>query len=66
MTGKTIGLPGASLTNRTWKSIEWTTVKKSVRRLQMRIAKATREGKQSKAKSLQFSKPSRIAPTQGD
>ncbi|MCP4473632.1 MAG: hypothetical protein GY821_03510 [Gammaproteobacteria bacterium] len=37
-----------------WKSIPWDKVTKTVRRLQMRIAKAYRERKYSKAKSLQW------------
>jgi len=37
-----------------WKTIDWDKVKTEVKRLQMRIAKAVREGKDSKAKSLQW------------
>lgn len=37
-----------------WKGIPWNKVTKTVRRLQMRIAKAYREGKHSKVKSLQW------------
>jgi RNA-directed DNA polymerase len=37
-----------------WKSIEWAKVEEEVRRLQVRIAKATREGKHRKAQSLQW------------
>ncbi len=37
-----------------WKTIDWDKVKTEVRRLQMRIAKAVREGKDSKVKSLQW------------
>ncbi len=37
-----------------WSGIPWNKVMKSVRRLQMRIAKAYREGKHGKAKSLQW------------
>lgn len=37
-----------------WQSIDWHKVEKHVRRLQMRIAKAVREGKHCKAKSLQW------------
>ena len=37
-----------------WKTIEWGKVKAEVKRLQMRIAKAVREGKHNKAKSLQW------------
>ncbi len=36
-----------------WNAIHWPTVKKFVYRLQMRIAKATRDGKRGKVKSLQ-------------
>ena len=37
-----------------WKSINWRSVKQSVRSLQSRIAKATREGKHNKVKALQW------------
>jgi RNA-directed DNA polymerase len=37
-----------------WDSINWTVVKQQVNRLQMRIAKAEREGKQGKVKALQW------------
>ena len=37
-----------------WQGIPWNTVMKSVYRLQLRIAKAYREGKHGKAKSLQW------------
>ena len=37
-----------------WNDIPWDHVTKTVRRLQMRIAKAYREGKHGKAKSLQW------------
>jgi RNA-directed DNA polymerase len=37
-----------------WEAINWPTVKADVRRLQMRIAKAAREGKHNKVKSLQW------------
>ena len=37
-----------------WKSIDWVTVRRSVRRLQMRIAKATQTGRHRKAKALQW------------
>lgn len=37
-----------------WKSIDWKKVERSVRSLQLRIAKATREGKHNKAKTLQW------------
>ncbi len=48
MTG-VVRLTGAtpSLGNH-WKTIDWDKVKTEVRRLQMRIAKAVREGKDSK------------------
>lgn len=48
LTGATPGLGNH------WKSIEWDKVKAEVKRLQMRIAKAVREGKSNKAKSLQW------------
>lgn len=37
-----------------WKSINWNHVEEEVKRLQMRIAKATKEGKFGKVKSLQW------------
>jgi RNA-directed DNA polymerase len=46
--------PGASSTSPTWDVIDWQTAEKHVLRLQMRIAKATREGKHGKAKALQW------------
>ncbi len=48
-------LIGASSTCFTsWDAIDWRKVKKQVKRLQMRIAKAVREGKHGKAKALQW------------
>ena len=44
--------PETNLKN--WKSIDWKKVNKSVKSLQLRIAKATREGKHGKAKALQW------------
>ena len=46
------GAPSAS--SLTWETIVWSKVRVHVRRLQMRIAKAFREGKQGKAKALQW------------
>jgi len=37
-----------------WKSINWKKVNRSVKLLQLRIAKATKEGKHNKAKALQW------------
>jgi RNA-directed DNA polymerase len=37
-----------------WQSINWKVVEQHVLKLQMRIAKAIREGKQGKAKALQW------------
>lgn len=37
-----------------WKSIDWSAAEKRVRSLQLRIAKAIREGRKSKAKALQW------------
>ncbi|MFQ5770545.1 MAG: reverse transcriptase N-terminal domain-containing protein, partial [bacterium] len=37
-----------------WRSIDWKTARREVRRLQMRIAKAVKEGKHGKVKSLQW------------
>ncbi len=45
---------GASSTPFCWDVIDWRTIKKNVRRLQMRIAKATREGRWGKVKALQW------------
>lgn len=46
---------GASSTKLlTWETIKWQKVEAHVRQLQMRIAKAFREGKHGKAKSLQW------------
>src|SRR5690349_21701125 len=38
----------------TWKAIDWSLEEEEVRRLQMRIAKATQAGKHRKAQSLQW------------
>ena len=37
-----------------WNAIPWQKVEKKVKRIQVRIAKAIREGKYNKAKSLQW------------
>src|SRR6266478_7745108 len=37
-----------------WKAIDWPTVRREVRRLQLRIAKAIRAGKHGRAKALQW------------
>ena len=37
-----------------WNSIDWKKVRSEVRRLQVRIAKAVKEGKHGKVKSLQW------------
>src|SRR6476469_8810862 len=48
-------LTGASSTRiPDWEAIDWPLVESCVLRLQMRIAKAMREGKQGKVKSLQW------------
>ncbi len=44
--------PGTNLIH--WKSINWKRVKKVVRSLQLRIAKAIREGRHNKARALQW------------
>ncbi len=44
--------PETKLTH--WKSIDWKKVRQSVKSLQVRIAKATKEGKHNKAKALQW------------
>ena len=47
-------LTGASSTcTINWESLKWSTMEKQVIRLQVRIAKATREGKKGKVKALQ-------------
>jgi RNA-directed DNA polymerase len=45
---------GASPPGELWNAIDWPTIEKQVLRLQMRIAKATREGRWGKVKSLQW------------
>jgi RNA-directed DNA polymerase len=45
---------GASSAALTWDAIDWRTIEKRVRRLQMRIAKAAREGRWGKVKALQW------------
>jgi len=48
-------MTGASLTCKpTWNQINWGQVEQQVRRLQMRIAKATQQGKHGKARALQW------------
>jgi RNA-directed DNA polymerase len=51
MTVKTTGAVSAKLS---WDAINWQPIESQVRRLQMRIAKAVREGKYGKAKALQW------------
>jgi len=45
---------GAPSTKLTWDAIQWQPVEEQVNRLQMRIAKATREGRYGKVKALQW------------
>jgi RNA-directed DNA polymerase len=45
---------GALSANARWKDIDWKSIKAHVKRLQMRIAKAAREGRYSKVKALQW------------
>lgn len=47
-------LTGASLSEALWISIDWKSVEAEVHQLQMRIAKANREGRHGKAKALQW------------
>jgi RNA-directed DNA polymerase len=54
MTAMVTPLTGAPSDFVNWDAIDWPTVVEQVKRLQMRIAKATREGRQSKAKALQW------------
>ncbi len=44
----------ASGLGKQWDSVDWTKVRKEVRRLQMRIAQAERENKPNKVKALQW------------
>ena len=54
MTTTAIPLLGASSTSSSWEAVDWRTIKNDVLRLQMRIAKATREGRWGKVKALQW------------
>ena len=54
MTAKRLSLTGASSTCLTWDAIDWRHMEQQVERLQMRIAKATREGRYGKVKALQW------------
>lgn len=55
MTAKALPMTGASSArNVKWDSIEWDAVDQHVYRLQMRIAKAKRENRQGRVKSLQW------------
>ncbi len=55
MTASETLMAGASPTcGNTWSQIDWRHVEQQVRRLQMRIAKATQQGKHGKAKALQW------------
>jgi len=45
---------GASSAALSWEAIDWQTVTMQVRRLQLRIAKATREQRWGKVKALQW------------
>lgn len=47
-------MAGAPSAEMPWSSIDWKAVQETVYRLQMRIAKATREGRHGKAKALQW------------
>ncbi len=52
----TVNIPTGAPTAQfqSWNSIKWDPIEKHVKRLQMRIAKATREGRYGKVKSLQW------------
>jgi RNA-directed DNA polymerase len=54
MTAIVASLTGAPSSTVTWDSISWKTIEAEVRRLQIRIAKAVREGHHGKVKSLQW------------
>lgn len=43
-----------SLTSTTWRSIDWKKARREVRKLQMRIAKAVKEGRYGKVRALQW------------
>ncbi|MEE8058966.1 MAG: group II intron reverse transcriptase/maturase [Pseudomonadales bacterium] len=47
-------LTGAPTTGLSWQSINWTNIEKQVKRLQRRIAEATKLGRYGKAKALQW------------
>ena len=53
-TQMTVQRTGALPGDAKWKAIDWLEAQRYVRRLQMRIAKAVKEGKQSRAKALQW------------
>ena len=53
--GETVRSSTSSGSSRTrWRSIDWKVAQREVRRLQMRIAKAVKEGKHGRVKSLQW------------
>lgn len=54
MTAMATPSAGASSDFANWGAIDWPTVELEVKRLQMRIAKAIRQGRQGKAKALQW------------
>ncbi len=54
MTTTATSLLGAPSTSSSWEAVDWRTIKKEVLRLQMRIAKATREGRWGKVKALHW------------
>jgi len=54
MTAIVSSLTGASSSEAIWRSINWKTIEAEVRQLQIRIAKAVREGRHGKVKSLQW------------
>jgi RNA-directed DNA polymerase len=54
MTAVVIPLTGAASSKAIWDSINWDAIEAEVYRLQMRIAKAVREGRHGKVKALQW------------
>lgn len=54
MTSTAVPALGASSTTASWDAIDWRSIEAQVGRLQMRIAKATREGRWGKVKALQW------------
>jgi len=54
MTAMVKPMTGALSSKISWDSLNWKTIERQVYRLQVRIAKAYREGRQGKVKALQW------------